>query len=80
MTRTSTTDGIAAGHALTAPPLVRSSVLMLMNEELARARMREMRAEAEQARRAHRLVAARRWQRRAAAASRRARQAQMAVW
>lgn len=52
---------------------------MLINEDLARARMREMEAEAERARRAHRLLAARRWKRRAQEANRRARLSQSSV-
>ena len=59
---------------------VRSSAMLLLNENLARARMREMEQNAEELRRAQRFVAARRWQRRAAHANRRARQAQNAVW
>jgi hypothetical protein len=54
--------------------------MLLLNENLARARMREMEQNAEELRRAQRFVAARRWQRRAAHANRRARQAQNAVW
>jgi hypothetical protein len=51
----------------------------LMHEELARARMRERREEAHALSRAHRLVAARRWQRRAEQSARRARAAREAV-
>ncbi|HEX5497089.1 MAG TPA: hypothetical protein VFX70_21205 [Mycobacteriales bacterium] len=54
--------------------------MLLLNENLARARMREMEQRAEDIRRAQRVIAARRWQRRAVDASRRARQAQNAVW
>lgn len=61
-------------------PSVRSSAMLLMHEELARARMSEYREEAEHYRRCARLVAARRWQRKAEQAARRARQAQSAVW
>ena len=59
---------------------VRSSEMLLINEDLARARMRELERHAEQARRVRRLVAARRWQRRARKAAQRARLAQSAVY
>jgi hypothetical protein len=52
---------------------------MYATEELVRARQHEVLRAAEQAARARRLVAARRWQRRAEAASRRARLASAAV-
>jgi hypothetical protein len=61
-------------------PHIRSSALLLINEDLARARMREMERSAEDIRRAYRLVAARQWRRRASNASRRARMAQNAIW
>jgi len=72
-------------------PSVRSSTMLLMHEELARARMSARREEAEHYRRCARLKAARRWQRRAEQATRRwqrkvelatrrARQAQSAIW
>ena len=54
--------------------------MLLMHEELARARMSELREEAEHYRRCARLLAARRWQRKAEQAARRARQAQNSVW
>lgn len=54
--------------------------MLVMNEELARARMREMQEEAADARRAHLLLAAKKWQRRAEAAARRARLARDGVW
>jgi hypothetical protein len=60
-------------------PTVRSMDMLLLYENLARARMREAEAEAAQARLAHRLVVARRWQRRAEHAARRARLAAAAV-
>jgi hypothetical protein len=47
--------------------------MLLLNEELARARMRETETEAAQARLGARLQAARKWQRRADRAARRAR-------
>jgi hypothetical protein len=60
-------------------PTVRSTEMLLLNEELARARLREAEAEAARARLALRLVAARRWQRRAERAVRRAHLAAAAV-
>lgn len=53
--------------------------MLLMHEELARARMREMQEEAAAARRAHLLLAAKKWQRRAEAAAHRARLARDSV-
>jgi hypothetical protein len=53
--------------------------MLLLNEELARARMREMEAEAAQARLVIRLHAARKWRRRAEHAARRARLAAAAI-
>jgi hypothetical protein len=72
-------------------PSVRSSAMLLMHEELARARMSERRQDAESYRRYARLRAARRWERKAEQAARRwqrraeraayrARQARNAVW
>jgi hypothetical protein len=72
-------------------PSVRSSTMLLMHEELARARMSAREEEAEHYRRCARLRAARRWQRKADQAARRwqrraeqaayrARQAQSAIW
>ena len=49
-------------HLMTGPS-VRSTAMLLMHEELARARMSERRNEAEHYRRCARLLAARRWQR-----------------
>ena len=48
--------------------------------DLARDRMRELQAQADSAARARRLIAARRWARRAERASRRAARASNAVW
>jgi hypothetical protein len=59
-------------------PTVRSLDMLLLYENLARARC-EAEAEAAQARLAHRLIVARRWQRRAERAARRARIAAAAV-
>jgi hypothetical protein len=61
-------------------PSVRSNAMLLMHEELARARMSELREDAQNYRRCQRLVAARRWQRKAERAAQRARSAQNAVW
>lgn len=68
----STAYGRAPG---TFRPEIRSSKMLLMYEELSRARMRELQEQGSEARRARRLVAARRWQRRAEVASRNARRA-----
>jgi hypothetical protein len=54
-------------------PTVRSTAMLLLNEELARARMREYEAVAAQARLGSRLQAAHKWQRRAERAAARAR-------
>ncbi len=54
-------------------PKIRSTAMLLLNEELARARMRETETEAAQARLGARLQAARKWQRRADRAAHRAR-------
>lgn len=53
--------------------------MLLLNEELARARMRESEAEAANARLVARVQAHRRWQRRAEHAARRARLAAAAI-
>jgi hypothetical protein len=53
--------------------------MLLMHEELARARMSQRRHEAQRASLAARLASARRWQRRAESANRRARLALAAV-
>ena len=60
-------------------PKIRSSVMLLLNEELARARMRESEAEAAQLRLGSRLHAARKWERRARRATDRARLAAAAI-
>ena len=59
--------------------VVRSRAMLLMYEELARARMRELQEEARDSARARHLLAARRWQRRAESAARRARLARESV-
>ena len=60
-------------------PTVRSTAMLLLNEELARARMRESEAEAARARLVAQVLAARKWQRRAEHAARRARLAAAAI-
>jgi hypothetical protein len=60
-------------------PTVRSSTMLLLNEELARARMREREADAARQRLAVRVAAARKWRRRAEHAARRARLAAAAL-
>lgn len=57
--------------ALTAVPTPRSSAMLLMNEELARARIDALYVEAQAEHRARRLIAAQRAERRAMAAARR---------
>lgn len=57
----------------------RSTQMLLMYEELARARMRDAQEEARDAARVRHLRAARRWQKRADTAGRRARQAREAI-
>ncbi len=52
-------------------PSVRSSAMLLLNEELARARMREQEAYAARERLGSRVAAGRRWRRRAEHAARR---------
>lgn len=51
---------------------IRSATMLLMHEELARGRMRDAQRRAELHNRGRRLAAARKWERRAADASRRA--------
>jgi hypothetical protein len=55
------------------PPTIRSVAMLLLNEELARARTREREKEAAEARLVRSVLAARRRQRRVAQAARRAR-------
>jgi len=59
--------------------VLRSSTMLLMDEDLARARMRELHLDAAASGRVRRVLAARRWQHRAERAARRARLAQNAV-
>jgi hypothetical protein len=61
-------------------PLVRSIEMSLLYEQLSRAHSEQLLREAEQARRVRRLLAARRWQRRAERAALRARLALVSVW
>lgn len=53
--------------------------MLLMYEELARARMRDAQEDAQAAARVHHLRAARKWQKRAESAARRARLAREAI-
>jgi len=57
----------------------RGRAMLLMHEDLARARMREMQAEARDLNRVRRLRAVTKWQRRAESAARRARLAREAL-
>lgn len=54
--------------------------MLLLHEELARSHYRELLSEARRESRVARLVAARRWARKAEAASRRARAASLTIW
>ena len=54
-------------------PKIRSTAMLLLNEELARSRAQELQAEADRARLVRRVLAARKWQRRAEQAARMAR-------
>ncbi|HEU0131731.1 MAG TPA: hypothetical protein VFQ85_12155 [Mycobacteriales bacterium] len=58
----------------------KENTMLLLHEELARSHQRRLLAESRRSGRAARLVAARRWSRRAEAASRRARALSLAVW
>ncbi|SDX47852.1 hypothetical protein SAMN05661080_00078 [Modestobacter sp. DSM 44400] len=58
----------------------RGREMNLIEHDLARTHMRELQAQADTAARARRLIAARRWARRAERASRRAARASDAVW
>jgi hypothetical protein len=58
----------------------RENTMLLLHEELARSHQHRLLAESRRESRAARLVAARRWARRAEAAGRRARAASLAVW
>jgi len=72
------TDRIRTGAPSGAPPQ-RGPEVNLIEHDLARGRMRDLQAEADAAARARRLIAARRWARRAERASRRAARANAAV-
>ncbi len=58
----------------------KENTMLLLHEELARSHQSRLLAESQRASRAARLLAARRWARRAEAAGRRARAASLAVW
>lgn len=58
----------------------KENAMLLLHEELARSHQSRLLAESQRASRAARLLAAKRWARRAEAASRRARAASLAVW
>ena len=58
---------------------VRGNSMLLMHEDLARARMRELQEEAREINLARRLRAVTKWQRRAESAARRARLARQAL-
>lgn len=71
-------DQMSAG-APSGAPAQRGPEMNLIDHDLARGRMRDLQAEADAAARARRLIAARRWARRAERASRRAARANAAV-
>ncbi|MBA3250849.1 MAG: hypothetical protein H0T66_11225 [Geodermatophilaceae bacterium] len=77
------TDHRSALHLTTplgcAEHVPRSTTMLLMHEDLARARMRELHSDAVASARARRVLAARRWQRRADRAALRARLARNAI-
>lgn len=58
----------------------KENAMLLLHEEFARSHQARLLSESRRASRAARLVAARRWARRAEAAGRRARAASLAVW
>ena len=58
----------------------KENAMLLLHEELARSHQERLLSESRRQVRAARLVAARRWARRAEAAGRRARAASLAVW
>jgi hypothetical protein len=58
----------------------KENAMLLLHEELARSHQQRLLSESRHQSRAARLVAARRWARRAEAAGRRARAASLAVW
>ena len=72
---------LTAAASDTTPPdtVIRSSAMLLMHEDLARARMRDLHRDAVASAQARRVLAARRWQRRAERAALRARLAQNAI-
>lgn len=73
-------EPVPAGRPQNHDQSVRSTAMLLMYEELARARMSDEQEHAESVRRSRRMLAARRWQRKAEQATRRARQAQNSIW
>jgi hypothetical protein len=58
----------------------KENTMLLLHEELARSHQERLLSESRSAGRTARLIAARRWARRAEAAGRRARAASLAVW
>lgn len=67
-----------AGH--TTKTTTKENTMLLLHEELARSHQQRLLSESRSAGRTARLVAARRWARRAEAAGRRARAASLAIW
>jgi hypothetical protein len=69
-----------AGSTHTTKTTTKENTMLLLHEELARSHQARLLAESRSAGRTARLVAARRWARRAEAAGRRARAASLAIW
>jgi hypothetical protein len=67
-----------AGH--TTKTTTKENTMLLLHEELARSHQQRLLSESRSAGRTARLIAARRWARRAEAAGRRARAAALAIW
>ncbi len=67
------------GHAIT-KTTTKENEMLLLHEELARSHQARLLSESRREARVARLLAARRWARRAEAAGRRARAASLAVW
>jgi hypothetical protein len=66
--------------AITTKTTTKENEMLLLHEELARSHQARVLSESRREARVARLVAARRWVRRAEAASRRARAASLSVW
>jgi hypothetical protein len=67
-----------AGHQTKST--TKENTMLLLHEELARSHQQRLLSESQRSGRAARLLAARRWARRAESAGRRARAASLAIW